>query len=253
MRQQINTHMQNSQADIVTNGPYTIINCGRKNASTVADALVDLGAYLQIAIADVKQSSKTPSAAYTTFFKDESIATDVATLLTNVTTGDPIYPANSFSNGSAIFVCLSEPGQMHYVNATNDKIDAYSVCQNTEQASFTITNSVYTVLCPTFFAPPPGLPAGYPNSVPKPSPGKTTSDCLAVDAKTGQFIGDGNSLTAFAPWFLLEGLVHYYLATAATLAPNYYDPNECAGLNAPQAATNAHNYVYYAASEWSLH
>ena len=234
----------------MTRGPYTIVNCGTKNAAAISKSLDNLASYLKPAILDADKASTTPSPAFSTFFADRSSAIQVASVLTNVTTGPPLYPANSYSNGAPIFACLQESNQMSYTTASSDAIDAYDNCRKDPNlASYAIIGTAYIVICPSFFAPPPSNPSGFPVAVPASPSVSGASDCLTVNPSTNQFIGDGKQFTSFAPWLILEGIVHYYLSAASTLGATVYDANGCAGLSTAQSVANAHNYVYYAASE----
>ena len=236
--------------DVVKRGPYTIVNCGTKNATTISTSLDNLASYLKPAISDAETASTIPSQAYSTFFKSPSSATQVASTLTNVTTGPPLYSANGYSNGAPVFACLQEPNQMLYSNASSNSLDAYDRCQNDPNlASYTIIGTIYIVICPSFFDPPPSSPSGYPVAVPTPPSGSGASDCLALNPSTNQFTGNEASLTSFAPWLIMEGIVHYYLSAVSTSGATVYGSNECAGLSAAQSLVNAHSYIYYAASQ----
>ena len=244
--------------DLVRNGPYTIVNCGAANAAKIATSLKNLGTYLTPAIQDAQNSAKSPSPAYTTFFKDRTSAPYISNLFTNVTTGPPAYAVNHFSNGSPIFACLQGPGQMTYKSpSTQLDVDAFITCQqNSSLASFIVTGTAYIAVCPNFFTTRPVLPAqppGYATSVPAPRPGIGASNCLMVSQSTNQFGGDGSTLTSYMPWLLLEEIVHYYIAAtpageAEGPGVQTYDPNKCMGLSPQRAVQSAHNFVYYVAS-----
>ena len=242
--------------DVVTSGPYTIVNCG-SNASTITHSLDNLADYLVPAVQDAKQSGKNQSKAYTTFFKDSASSNYVSTLLSNVTAGPTMYTKNHYSNGAPVISCISAPGQMQYANdSTSPTTDAFTTCQQSpDMASYIIEDSPYIIICPSFFTTPTaGTPPsiGYPTAAPVPATNSHASNCLSVGISTNTFFGNGNSLTSYAPFLLLEVIVHYYLSSTiepSALGWEVFDPNGCAGLYAPQGVENAHSYVYYVASE----
>lgn len=247
--------------DKVEHGPYNIVNCGTKNSSKITASLDNLASYLVPAIHDAgkgSESSKSPSPAYSTFFKDTSSSSYVSSILTNVSTGPPMYPSNYYSNGAPILSCLQSQGQMFYRNATTEeRTDAFNPCQEDPNlASYIVTGTAFVIICPSFFTSTPSLPAqspGYSTAVPVPKPSVGASDCLNVSKTTNEFSGDGTTLTAFAPWLLLEELARYYInATNEELegpGVETYDVNRCVGLSSKRAVQNAHSFVYYVASK----
>ena len=171
-----------------------------------------------------------------------------------------MYPLNYYSNGAPIFACLDGAGELFYDDAdSGQKFDAFKQCQQDPSlASFTIANSSYIVICPSFFtaSPTQGIQqSGYPTSVPAPEQALAATDCLKVNALTDDFIGTGTSLTMSMPWLLLEEIANYYIfattKVTGSMANGTYDVNLCVGLNSRQCVQNAHNFVYYVASEYT--
>lgn len=79
------------------------------------------------------------------------------------------------------------------------------------------------------------------------------SNCLGKNPITGGFRGTGARLSHFQIWVVLDQIVHYYINAGRHETRDVSDVNECVGLTTRKAMENSMSYVYYVASESTLH
>ena len=191
-----------------------------------------------------------PSPAFRTFFKDSANAPFVTALLTNVTKGTAMTPADPplSPNGSPAFLCVDGEKQFTYYApdpSTGVKrfYDTYTTCveAGTNPATYLgfTPPKQYIILCPVFWSS---------STIPAVPPPNT---CLSVSTYTNKYRDNGLRQRHFRMWVLLEELAHYYIYTSTLRkdAPDIYDVNKCVRLAAETAHLNAISYVYYAASK----
>lgn len=220
--------------DITRSGRYTIVNCGNHDAARLVSLLDNLWTVLQPSIRD--SSLLSPSPAYRTFFNYAYSAPYVRQLLSNVTSGVSLYPAEERfqQTGSPLFMCVTQAGQLV---GQRGGIDYYLQCVlDPHDSLIPISGTPYIVVCPYLFS------SGVPDSPP-------ADTCLTVDNSIRRFQETGLDFTKFRVWILLEGILRYYIyATTASSAAFATDVNKCVRLGTKEMAENPSNYVYYVAS-----
>lgn len=221
--------------DITRSGRYTIVNCGNHDAARLVSLLDNLWTVLQPSIRD--SSLLSPSPAYRTFFNYAYSAPYVRQLLSNVTSGVSLYPAEERfqQTGSPLFMCVTQAGQLV---GQRGGIDYYLQCVlDPHDSLIPISGTPYIVVCPYLFS------SGVPDSPP-------ADTCLTVDNSIRRFQETGLDFTKFRVWILLEGILRYYIyATTASSAAFATDVNKCVRLGTKEMAENPSNYVYYVASK----
>ena len=228
-------------------GNYQFVNCEDDQGSLIATLLQTLYSTLLPVIQDATGSASHPSAAYRNFFKDSSHAEFVAKVITNITVGNALYPANPpLSNGNPTFACVTQGAlTLHMPDGTIE--DAYDNCINNRLGAAYIYPTPTIVLCPIFFNIPPYPPADA---------------CPKVTRRTNHFVRKpeddniaGSSIWQNQMWILFHEVVHYYLYAQpgyVALKPEAYNINRAWKLSAEEALRNSENYVFYAYSK-SLH
>ena len=238
--------------DLRLAGPFQTVGCGAYHGGNLAIILTQLIADLVLVIQDAEDSATTPSAAYSTFFKNAKNAPFVAEVLTNVSLGAIMRPPVSHMLiGGPTFVC-PRPGQTFRLAPTQGtSMDAAAYCEDSSASSAAyLEPTPFIMLCPKFFvgaAGPPTPPVGI---------------CPTFNQATNRFRGlptdemvDGDSIIHNQLFVLLEELVHYYITSSRVKStkPEVYDINKAWKLSARKSLGNAASYGYYAAckSPWS--
>lgn len=238
----------------VQTGPYRIYNCGTRTSS-VSMLINMLTATLRPVLDDVSLSRSSP--AYTTFFKNIAFASIVHDILSNITAGAPISPgphaiknAPSSLFGPPItpqFVCITGYDQLRWSleagGQGGSQFDAYTACEQSPVLAFAVFGTKFPknsiVLCPAFWT--------Y-----APIPSMSKSTCLTVDPHFNRFRDDGRRFISYQLWVILHELAHAYIYARDGQLLDVSTANDCASLSATSAVNNAQNYVFYAASEFSL-
>ena len=225
-------------------GNYQFVNCEDDQGTLIATLLQKLYSTLLSVIQDAKGSASHPSAAYRNFFKDPSQAAYVAKIITEITVGNAMYPANPpFSKGNPTFACVTQGAiSLHMPDGTIQ--DAYDNCINNRLGAAYIYPTPTIVLCPVFFSFPAYPPADA---------------CPRVTRRTNHFVRKpeddniaGSSIWQNQMWILFHEVVHYYLYAQpgyVPLKPEAYNINRAWKLGAGEAVRNSENFVFYAYSE----
>ena len=223
---------------MVLKNNYNVVNCG-ENTAHVIDLLEKLSTALLPVIQDAK--STRPSSAYTTFFKDPLYRSFISTILTNISTGDPMTPPSFYSfNGGVAFFCVTAPGQFQFELGTLR--DSYEDCManptTTSYFPLFVPPKPYVIVCPSFFTR---------NIAALPPP----NHCLSVNTFTNRFRGNGQTFWLYQIWVLMSMIAHYYLWTSTQIPDliNTNDANTLLGLAPSQSRYSSNSYVYYAASK----
>ena len=234
-----------------TAGPYPVYNCNGHNP-TISVLIETLQTTLQSVLNDLSQYRST--AAYTTFFKHVSFASDVHDIYSNIMLGTPVAPGphaikypppGSFGvPRNPQFICVTAREQVTWSleqgGLGGRQSDAYTACENSPIQAFGIFGTKYLqntiVLCPAFWK---WLAI----------PSSSQSACLPVDPHFNRFRSDGNRLVNYQLWVLLHELAHVYIYAKSGNLYDVSSPNDCALLSGNSAINNAQNYVYYAASK----
>lgn len=233
-------------------GEYAIVNCGA-NANNVVTMLETLWGALIPATQDAESSTMSP--AYQTFFTDPENMAFVSNILAQSSAGAAIYPPTQVTNGAPAIFCLSAAGQLAGTLPDGSRFDAYNRCrEKSELSAQSLSGTPYIGICPYFWD------SGLGTILPLPPPNK----CLSVNAKN-KFNLDrlgraGPSLTQYGMWVLLEEIVNIYLIPEQikrgllNQISDYevYDANDVLALSADHTLMNAHSYLLYAASMFSL-
>ena len=196
--------------------------------------------YVEEAIQEINQ--KRPgwiSWAYYSYFKDVRYASQVQTLLRNITLGTPVH--NELDTHRIQMYCVEAPGQIRYRLNDGPWKDPYHTCfQRFEDHGLSPAGSVGSniILCPAFWQKPP-IP--------------TKPQCLKVDRVHSEFLPIRNSAAdvprSTQAWILLRELTLHYLTLTYNVSTNIYKANDCLRLPANSARVNPNNYVYYVSSE----
>lgn len=232
-------------------GPYPIYNCNEHipNISVLIDTL---STTLQSVLNDISQHSS--SAAYNTFFKHVSFASDVHDIYSNIMLGTPVSPgphAIKYPPPGAFgvprtpqFICVTGREQFTWSLAPGGlggkQSDAYTTCGLGPVHAFGIFGSKYVqntiVLCPAFW-----------DFAAIPSSSKST--CLTVDPHFNRFRSEAKRMVNYQLWVLLRQLAHIYIYAKSGSLADVTPANDCALLSGSTAVNNAQSYVFYAASK----
>ncbi|KAL2039466.1 hypothetical protein N7G274_007738 [Stereocaulon virgatum] len=222
-------------------GRYPILNCGDNNHEIYKLLNALNSTSLQTAIEDTRASK--PSPAFKAFFKDASNADFVRDVLINVTqnVNVPVIANPPILPGPPGFVCVTAEGQVRFQNmgGIQDMTamrDAYTDCNQQTSAAITLLGARIIIICPRFF----DIPA-----LPPPS-SSAKSQCLIIDpSHDTRFIGEGESISRFQIWILMNMLVNLYIFRGVGTMLDSLTVNECLGLPASKTITNPQNFVFY--------
>ena len=230
-------------------GNYQLVNCNHQKGSLIATLLHTLRNKLLSVIQDAKSSGSHRTTAYEFFMKDSSRAQFVADLITNITIGNALRPAEPpFSEGNPTFVCVTKGAIPIELDGTTQ--DAYAYCTANKNPAEVVIASYFNptpwiFLCPVFSQLP-----SYP----------PIDACPTINRRSSNFnrkLSDGSiagaSILSNQMWALFNQIVQYYQSAQ----PGYvqlkggevHDINKAYRLSPADALRNAQNYVYYAYSK----
>ncbi|KAL8672267.1 MAG: hypothetical protein Q9168_003268 [Polycauliona sp. 1 TL-2023] len=231
-------------------GNYNFVACSDDENNSLITVLPALLKALQSGLKDAQTSRSHPSGAYEIFFKDPKNAQFVADVIQNITTGIPIYPPASNTNGSPTFICPKKGNmEVRMKDGTGGETvgDAYTQCIESDPplAARYLGPTPWIILCPTFFEQPQFPPPG-------------SESCPAIDRGTNRFarkqgidkMTAGSSVWQNQMWILFHEIVHYYHRAQPdnVRIPEAYNINEAWALSATDSIWNSENLVYYAAT-----
>lgn len=198
-------------------------------------------AALPAAIAETQQLGTRSTHGFTAFFKKQSSASTVASLLKDMQRLKPLFGRwpNPLLPTPPEFVCVKPDTYDRYKHL---RFDPYMACKQPRMYGFTSRRARYIFLCDVFFERPvaPTAPA--------------TETCIRVE--NNHFQGFGNLLCLYQKYMLVHEMTHIYLGTK-TLGFNskpveVYSLNEAVRFNAGLSLRNPQNYQAFIASESRL-
>ena len=233
-------------------GQYAIANCGPDNTALLHTFLDEIYAALQPAVQDAES---TQGPAFQTFFSAENGAS-VSNLLAKIAEGAPAFPADKYTNGAPIMVCISGRGQISGIHGPSGApFDAFDKCADSTVAS-SLSGTKFIVICPNFWTSPQLV-----NSPPAPPASNVPAvNCPRLSRNQKQFGGTPNDrhgaayLVQYKVWVVLEEIVHSYIFAAYGTGSHpevldIYDANAAFALSAQDSLLNAPSYVLYVASK----